>query len=60
MLHLKLTARQKQILAFLKGGYKPTEIAKIFTFSPVTINTHVRNILYKRGCETVKELIEKC
>ena len=47
-----LTARQREILAFVAGGYTTDEIAGELFISPDTAATHVRNAMQRLGART--------
>ncbi|WUF33183.1 LuxR C-terminal-related transcriptional regulator [Kribbella sp. NBC_00482] len=44
-----LTAREREVLAFLVAGWSNSEIAKNLFISDKTVSVHVSNILRKTG-----------
>ncbi|RNL82908.1 DNA-binding response regulator [Sinomicrobium pectinilyticum] len=53
----RLTKREKQVLALVAEGKTTTEIADILHVSPLTIETHRRNLHYKFQVRNVAELV---
>jgi DNA-binding NarL/FixJ family response regulator len=53
----RLTPRQTEILELLAGGLGPKEIAEQLDVSPLTLRTHVQNILTKLGVHTKLEAV---
>jgi DNA-binding CsgD family transcriptional regulator len=51
-----LTPREQEIASCIGAGKPNKEIAKIFHCSPRTVETHVHNILQKRGLRNRNEL----
>ena len=49
---LGLTGREAEVLLWLAQGKRDVEIALICGLHPMTVSTHVRNLLAKLGCET--------
>ncbi len=49
---LGLTGRESEVLLWLAQGKRDAEIAIIYCLHPMTVSTHVRNLLAKLGCET--------
>ena len=49
---LGLTGRETQVLLWLAQGKRDAEIALICGLHPMTVSTHVRNLLAKLHCET--------
>lgn len=52
-----LTKREKQILQLIAAGKSTPVMAKELNLSPLTIETHRRNLLQKFGVKNVAELI---
>lgn len=44
---MKLTSREKDVIALVAEGYGDKEIAFILKISPRTVNTHVSKLLLK-------------
>ena len=44
-----LTPREREILQTLAGGASTAEVAEAFGISPLTVQSHVKNILAKLG-----------
>lgn len=53
----RLTKREKQILQFVSEGKTTPAIAEELCLSPLTIETHRRNLLQKFGARNVAELL---
>lgn len=51
-----LTPREEEITALIGLGKENKEIAQIFKCSHRTVETHVRNILHKRGLKNRNEI----
>ena len=47
-----LTAREREVLAFVAGGLKGGEIAQRLVLSPETIKSHVQNAMTRLGAHT--------
>lgn len=47
-----LTKRESEVLAWVSEGKRDSEIARILGLSPLTVSTHVRNLLSKLGVES--------
>jgi transcriptional regulator EpsA len=45
-----VTAREKQILSWVREGKSNHEIADILSLSPLTVKNHIQKILRKMGC----------
>lgn len=56
---LKLTKREKEIIALIAAGMRTKEIAAKLYLSELTIQTHRKNISEKLGVKGVAELIKK-
>lgn len=54
------TTREKEIIRNISEGKTFHEIAAKLLVSPLTINTHKKNILRKSHCSNSNELIAKC
>ncbi len=52
-----LTARELEILACLAEGKSGTEIAARLTISPLTVRTHIRNLMEKLGVHSRLEAV---
>lgn len=48
----RLTPRQVEILQLMAGGESPAEIARQLGMSPLTLRTHIQNILTRLGVHT--------
>lgn len=55
--HLKLTRREKQILALLAEGKTSRMIGEELFLSSLTVDTHRRNLIRKFGVKNLAELI---
>ena len=53
----RLTKREKQILQFLAKGTTSNEIADELFLSPLTVDTHRKNLLQKFGAKNSAELV---
>lgn len=53
----KLTKREKQILTAISSGYTTPQIAEMLFVSPMTIETHRRNLLQKFKAKNMIELV---
>ena len=53
----RLTPRQTQILQMLSDGMGPKEIARRLEMSPLTLRTHVQNILMRLGVHSKVEAV---
>lgn len=53
----RLTKREKQILQFLAKGKTSNEIADDLFLSPLTVDTHRKNLLQKFGAKNSAELV---
>lgn len=56
---LKLSSREKDIIALLKEGLTSKEIAEKLFISELTVQTHRKNIMTKLGVRNVAELLKK-
>jgi DNA-binding NarL/FixJ family response regulator len=54
-----LSPRERQVVRLLAAGARQTEIARRLGVSPRTIETHIRNAVYKTGCMSPWELAVK-
>jgi two-component system NarL family response regulator len=52
-----LTRRERQILTLLADGRRDKEIATRLSISPLTVRTHVRNVMEKLEAETRTEAV---
>jgi DNA-binding NarL/FixJ family response regulator len=52
-----LTAREREILRALAGGMSTAEIAAALSISPMTVQSHVKNILAKLGVHSKVEAV---
>jgi DNA-binding NarL/FixJ family response regulator len=55
----KLTAREKELLNLLAGGYRYKEIANLLFISVETVRTHIRNIYEKLQVQSRTEALNK-
>lgn len=53
----KLTKREREILETLATGLRAKEIAPLLSISPLTVETHTRNILAKLGVRSKLEAV---
>ena len=53
-----LSNREVECIFYLIRGYTVKEIAKALTLSPRTVESYLRNIKFKWGCERKSELID--
>lgn len=53
----KLTKREKQILTAISTGYTSLQIAEMLFVSPMTVETHRRNLLQKFKAKNMIELV---
>jgi len=53
----RLTARQTEILQLIADGVPGQEIARLLNMSPLTLRTHVQNILTRLGVHTKIEAV---
>jgi DNA-binding NarL/FixJ family response regulator len=56
---LKLSSREKEILALLKEGLPNKAIGERLFISELTVKTHRKNIMHKMECRNLAELIRK-
>ncbi|MDM1294142.1 response regulator transcription factor [Sphingobacterium sp. N143] len=54
----RLTQREKEILIMISNGYTSNQIAEKLFLSPVTIETHRRNLLTKFKVKNMIELVQ--
>ena len=47
-----LTAREREILVLVMGGYRNREIAEILWITPATVRKHLENVFAKLGVHT--------
>jgi DNA-binding CsgD family transcriptional regulator len=52
----KLTAREREVLAYLLMGRSPAEIARVVGISPRTVKFHQTNLLHKLGADDRADL----
>lgn len=52
---VRLTPREREVLALLRPRFTDTEIAALLCISPRTVETHVANILHKLGAANRRE-----
>jgi DNA-binding CsgD family transcriptional regulator len=52
-----LTRRERQILTMLADGRRDKEIATRLSISPLTVRSHVRNVMEKLEAETRTEAV---
>jgi DNA-binding CsgD family transcriptional regulator len=52
-----LTPRERDILQTLAAGASTTEVAEAFGISPLTVQSHVKNILAKLGVHSKVEAV---
>jgi len=52
-----LTRRERQILTLLADGRRDKEIATRLSISPLTVRSHVRNVMEKLEAETRTEAV---
>ena len=52
----KLTTREREVVRLLGLGKRQTEIAKLLTVSPRTVEAHVRNARGKTGATSAFDL----
>ena len=52
-----LTRRERQILMLLADGRRDKEIATRLSISPLTVRSHVRNVMEKLEAETRTEAV---
>jgi DNA-binding NarL/FixJ family response regulator len=55
--HEPLTSREAEILSFLAQGHSGVEIAEILHISPLTVRTHIRNLIEKLGVHSRLEAV---
>lgn len=53
----QLTAREREILQLLIGEFTHGDIARILEISPLTVETHCRNIRNKLGARNIAGLV---
>lgn len=53
----QLTRREKEILLLIADGKTTTDIASMLHLSPLTVETHRKNLLQKFGCPNVAAMI---
>ncbi len=56
---LKLSSREKEILAMIKAGNNTKAIATTLFISELTVKTHRKNIMAKMGAKNVADLVNK-
>jgi DNA-binding NarL/FixJ family response regulator len=56
---LKLSTREKEILAMIKTGNNTNAIATALFISELTVKTHRKNIMAKMGAKNVADLVNK-
>lgn len=56
----RITKREKEILEYLKKGLTSQQIADILFLSPLTVDTHRKNLLQKCNAKNTAELIQIC
>jgi DNA-binding CsgD family transcriptional regulator len=52
-----LTPREAEVLALIAHGCAFADVAQHLTISPLTVDTHVRNIRLKLGVSTVTHAV---
>lgn len=52
-----LTPRERQILRMLAGGASTADVAEAFGISPLTVQSHVKNVLAKLGVHSKVEAV---
>jgi DNA-binding NarL/FixJ family response regulator len=52
-----LTSRERQILRMLAGGASTADVAEAFGISPLTVQSHVKNVLAKLGVHSKVEAV---
>jgi DNA-binding NarL/FixJ family response regulator len=55
--HEALTKRESEILCYLARGHSGIEIAEILNISPLTVRTHIRNLIEKLGVHSRLEAV---
>jgi DNA-binding NarL/FixJ family response regulator len=55
--HEPLTKRESEILCYLAQGHSGSEIAGILNISPLTVRTHIRNLIEKLGAHSRLEAV---
>jgi DNA-binding NarL/FixJ family response regulator len=55
--HESLTKRESEILCYLAQGHSGSEIAGILNISPLTVRTHIRNLIEKLGVHSRLEAV---
>lgn len=53
-----LTAREKEVLALIAGGMTNTEIAQQLFISPLTVDSHRKNLLAKFGVKNTAAMVK--
>lgn len=53
----RLTRREKEILALIAAGKTSQKIAQELFLSPLTVDTHRKNLIQKFGVKNVAELV---
>ncbi|RYF82845.1 MAG: response regulator transcription factor [Comamonadaceae bacterium] len=55
----QLSAREREVLAFITEGLTNKEIARVLDLSPRTVETHRANLFGKLECESLAQLIRR-
>jgi len=55
---LLLSAREKQVLKFISDGFTNNEIAEKMFISPLTVDSHRKNMLLKLGAKNTAALVK--
>jgi DNA-binding NarL/FixJ family response regulator len=55
--HEQLTPREKEILSCLAQGLSGVEIAACLNITPLTVRTHIRNVIEKLGVHSRLEAV---
>jgi DNA-binding NarL/FixJ family response regulator len=56
---IKLSARESQVISYVRDGMTNQQIAEKLELSPLTIKNHVQNILRKLECANRAEAVAK-
>ena len=48
----RLTAREREVLAWVAHGKRNAEVAELLCLSPATVRTHLENVYAKLGVNT--------